>query len=543
MNNSILRTFTLLIISFLVCSNSSFSSNKKEPIYLKQLIFADKYEKMDFQTEGICFENIIIPKQKEFIKVMTPYIGMPISMELLNKIKVDVNKFYRKNGYPLVAVKIPVGQDISNGILCVVISIGKLGNVHVEGAKYFSKDKIAKCIRIKQGDEIKNDIILEDMEWLNDNPFRCVDFIYEKGKNISETDIRLQVLDKVPVRVYGGYENTGNEVAGPSRWIGGINFGNFLGLDHQVNFQFISATDPKSMWGVMGSYIIPFSWRHMLKALGCYTITQPHLDPSQRMKGKGWYTGLRYEMRLPVIKKYSHDIIIGYDFKSTNNFLSYARNLIYDNERIDISQFLLKYQAMLEDNFGMNSLEVMMFFSPGKMTKNNTNKQFQLERSGAKANYFYMQLEYERLTKIKMFSWVFDFLGQISTQKLLPSEQLSLGGYLTVRGYMENEVSGDKGFLIKNELRFPPIKFRTWKLKNELQILAFMDFGIVGDVDQNILRKESAILWSIGPGARYIINENLNARFDYGWQLKSVHGRITGLSGDSRAHLGITLSI
>jgi hemolysin activation/secretion protein len=159
------------------------------------------------------------------------------------------------------------------------------------------------------------------------------------------------------------------------------------------------------------------------------------------------------------------------------------------------------------------------------MTKNNTTKDFDIVRPGARANYIYGQFELERITKLpKKFSWIFNFLGQLSSGKLLLSEQLSLGGYLTVRGYEENQIEADNGILMKNELRFPSIYFGKKSLNNSLQFLAFVDFGWGNNIDEDILDQNNTYLLSIGPGVRYSISTYFNAKIDYGYQLKKIPG-------------------
>ena len=50
--------------------------------------------------------------------------------------------------------------------------------------------------------------------------------------------------------------------------------------------------------------------------------------------------------------------------------------------------------------------------------------------------------------------------GQLSDSSLFVSEQFSLGGFDTVRGYDYREVSRDEGYLINLELRSPMLDSR-----------------------------------------------------------------------------------
>jgi hemolysin activation/secretion protein len=356
---------------------------------------------------------------------------------------------------------------------------------------------------------------------------------------LSKTDVTFHVEEITPYRVYAGYENTGNAVAGESRFFGGVNLGNLFNLDQQLNFQFTSAKDPQKWISVSGTYIIPFRWHHYLKVLGSYSRVEPEVEALQNLKGKSYYIGARYEIQLMPYKKLSHDFIFGYDFKTTNNFLTYTDNLIFNNN-IDISQFLIKYLAILEDFLGSTSLEAYCYLSPGHMTKDNKKSSFSLERKGAKPTYAYFVLDIERLTRFPYkFLLVTNFLSQISTDKLLLSEQLSLGGALTVRGYMENELAGDKGILFKNELRLPAIVFGRNRLENEIQLLGFVDYGIASEIDKSILDKNTKSILSIGPGVRYRVGSNFTFKLDLGYQLDKVKNRVDGKNNTPRVHINI----
>ncbi len=135
-------------------------------------------------------------------------------------------------------------------------------------------------------------------------------------------------------------------------------------------------------------------------------------------------------------------------------------------------------------------------------------------------------------------------LVQESDANLLPSEQLGLGGYDTVRGYDEREVNGDDGFLISTEVAAPPVSifqiFGNSKIKDQLQFFGFVDYGgtslhhvTAADVNPN------TNLLGVGPGFRYAINPYLTVRFDYGFQMID-----TGFDGrhNSRADFGLVVS-
>jgi len=494
--------------------------------------------------EGIYIKGLSIPDESDFYDQMESFLGKPITFDFLQTIKQSIIRFYKKQGFNIADVTIPAGQEITSGVVQFVVCVGKLGKVAVEGGKYFSKKQIRNLIRTEKGEEIAFDQMQEDLLWINDNPFRNVSLLFEPGENVGETDVNLHLSDRYPLRFYGGYENTGNLIAGTSRYLAGVNWGNFFKLDHRFNYQYMCAFPMKKWHGHSYSYIAPLSWRNILKVFGSYVKTKPKMEDGLFLsKGKSWYAAFRYHVPFKT-GDVQNEFYFGYDFKRTNNFLSYQTELIF-NTYMDISQLILGQEGLYEYKIGSTSWNLVLYLSPGKTTKYNRDKYFRAERDGAKANYFYFDLYFDQTLFMPYdFSWVLTSQFQYATGKLLPTEQLSLGGYYTVRGYQENKVISDRGILLRNEIRTPAINLSEGKTprKHDLQFLGFIDFGWAADVDQNILSKESTILASVGVGCRYNLMNYITFRFDYGWQLESIHRIIDDSGKHSRFHLGLILS-
>jgi len=530
---------------------------------LKEIVLIDNPTKIDqnpksemknlFQDEdyAIYIDKFSIPKSQDLIELLRPYFGKPITINNLFIIRTLITEHYRKFGYPLVGVSVPAPQNIREGKIYVLVLIGKLGDVKVKNATWTSNKLIYKSIRTKPGEDIISNQMIEDLAWINNNPFRSVDLFYEKGITLSETNVVLDVNERFPIRAFGGYEYTGNIIAGDNRWLGGINLGNVWGRDHQINFQFMSANTMDKWWGVSGDYIAPIpSIRHIFTGFASYIKTNPaplqdpNIPPVFSMRGKNWRVGARYSIYLPTIANLRHNILLGYDFKRTNNFLAFSLQLLF-RTNIDISQFLIGYMGKHESKGGITDFGFTFYISPGGMTHYNKDSNFAQENPGAKANYVFARGTFDRITMMPLdFSWVFSTLFLWSSGKLLPSEQLTLGGFLTIRGYDENEIVSDNGFIIKNEFRTPGLQlFKKRKISHELQFLAFLDYGYAIDVNSSIYNKEYATLLSIGPGVRYTVREYVSVRFDYGFQLVDIKGRPFVSTDHSRAHVGVTLAL
>ena len=119
-----------------------------------------------------------------------------------------------------------------------------------------------------------------------------------------------------------------------------------------------------------------------------------------------------------------------------------------------------------------------------------------------------------------------DLRGQYANQNLLSSEQMSVGGYSTVRGYAERQLNGDSAIIFNGELRSKEWHFFSIDKKNRdsFQILGFYDYGIAYAHKTTSGEKHSQFIQSIGPGLRYYFNPYVTARLDLGFQLKNLKG-------------------
>lgn len=107
---------------------------------------------------------------------------------------------------------------------------------------------------------------------------------------------------------------------------------------------------------------------------------------------------------------------------------------------------------------------------------------------------------------------------QLSSVSLLSREQFSLGGSTTVRGYRQDALLGDNGFLASAELRVPIL--RVPDIEGTLQVAPFIDFGKVWNRDRD--RPNPSNLVGIGLGLLWQMGDNFTARLDWGIPLADI---------------------
>ncbi|HSI86224.1 MAG: ShlB/FhaC/HecB family hemolysin secretion/activation protein [Candidatus Methylacidiphilales bacterium] len=478
-------------------------------------------------------------------KKLEPFIGKPLNIARLRVVTNTIVRFYRDKNLPVTDASLPP-QEVKGEVVQILVLEGRLGTVRAEGNKWFNSKMLENQIRIKSGSYIRGDTLQADINWLNSNPFREVEPSVSKGANFGETDLILKTKDRFPVRFYAGFEDTGTDLTGDERYITGFNWGNVFGLDHQFNYQFTTSGDFNLLTAHSASYLAPLPWRHKLLLYGTYAESgSDSPDPSLDINGITWQAGGRYIIPLPnLVRNFQHEVQLGFDFKQTNNDLDFGGENVFDTT-IDVTEFVFTYNASYTDPYGISSLSANVLYSPGGLTDNSNDKQYQETRAGADADFAYAKFNLSRNTRLPWnFSFITSATWQVASGNLVQIEQLGLGGFNTVRGYDEREANGDEGWIVNLELRSPPISpLRLCGVKgvqDQLQFLAFMDMGSVSNIE--LLPGEDPHIdeRSVGVGVRYTVNPYLSLRFDYGWQM--IDTGLQTRNPDGRGHLGVVFS-
>lgn len=519
---------------------------------LKGLVFLSSAAQLrpnGVADRGIDSSRVDVLDSPAFRNLMAGFLGRPVTLDMLNEISRLTVIQFRDNDHPLVDVVIPE-QDISTGSVQILALEFRAGTVRTEGAEWFSDSLLLPQVRTRPGDRIIGSHLLDDVNWLNQNPFRRVDLVYERSPEPGRSDIALRVTDRLPFRAFAGYENTGTETTERGRSFLGFNWGNALWLDHQLSYQFTASpgfwnnpTEKPRSASHSGSYIIPLPWRHTLTLFGSYSESVPEIDSSFHQIGRSAQASARYGVPLPKVEKVTHELQAGFDWKRSNNDLEFGGTSV-SSSSADVAQWMLGYSASRPDDWGAFSVSANLFVSPGGFNSHNTSAAFQDQRANADSRYVYGRLNIDRVTQLPgNTAWVLRLQGQMSNGALLSSEQLGFGGGTSVRGYEERAANGDQGFIMVNEVRSPEYSLARELTGREgedrLQFLAFWDYGIANNRNPGFGEAKTAHLSGVGVGVRYSLASAVSLRFDYGWGLITAPGK-----GDrsQRPHLGLTIS-
>ena len=486
----------------------------------------------------------------QFGKLADRFLAQPLDEPKMRELQRAIITYYRKHDRPLVDVLYPE-QDVSNGMLQIILIEGRLKEVKVQdkrGSPYTNGWSGVKflhdSIHLRTNDTIAESQIVKDLDWLNRNPFREVNAVYEPDNRVyGLSSVLLRVDERRQWSADVGYDDSGSPITSYNRITAGATWGKAFGLtDNQFRYAFTFDPTLELLRVHSASYYAPLPWHHGLRFSGYYLYDQGNVNQNNTLKGNSYQVSARYEVPLPAIGDYHHEASIGLDFKSSDNNVFYGVTQV-QNTPTEIFQIAAGYSSALPDPWGRTSLSVQAYYSPGNVTDLNTDQAFNKSHEFAKAEYGYARFNLERSTRLPAdFTWIIRGGAQVATGNLLASEQLGVGGYATVRGYDDLESLMDQGYFISNEIRTPPFSLlhlfsKASSLDDQLQLLGFVDYGRNGNVKLTFDETAHIELSSVGVGLRYSLTRHFALRFDYGWQLVT-----TGLGPkgqDSRGHIGV----
>ena len=126
----------------------------------------------------------------------------------------------------------------------------------------FNDELLSGAIHLQRGEILLSSELQKHLDWFNRNPFRPAALYAAPGQAEGEADLVFALSERRPWRMYAGYENSGAEVAGEHRFLTGFNWGNALGRDMLLSYQFTSAESPGELSAHALSMEIPFHSRH-----------------------------------------------------------------------------------------------------------------------------------------------------------------------------------------------------------------------------------------------------------------------------------------
>jgi hemolysin activation/secretion protein len=541
----------LLLISLATAWLRAGESPAPSPV-LRRLILADTEQKVlavpaDFGgNTQVLVQDVTALNNQDLPQAVAPFLGQPISMDLLNAMGNAIKQVAIKHDR-IIHLVVPAQPqtDIAMGVLRVVVVTGTYRDVSIKGNRWFSAKLLEAKLGIKPGDEISISRLDEAVNWTNLNPFRRVQVMLNQDNQApGKTDLIVGVEERAPARLAFAFDDTGNAVIGKDHYSTSVQYANLFGLDHQVTYQFVT-TDHSHVYQAHAlDYRIPLKWHHFLQINGMFSKARPTFNYGLFSQDARNVSGsIRYTIPL----KGGDNPVEWYgllDYKQSNNNLEYGGFQVI-NSQTDVFHVGTGLSVVRRYPAGAWMVGVNLMMSPGDINSRNTTEALGAARLDAKARYGYGSISIQHLRHLVAgMDWVTKGYGQLSTSNLLGSEQFSVGGSTSVRGYEERIFSGEHGFAVTNELLLPPVGIKLPLIDKrrpplEVRTAIFHDYARTAYHKPDVSDIEMTPLASMGGSLRLSLPPYFGASFDYGWQLNTTP---IPQKAQRRGHLKVSLA-
>lgn len=445
--------------------------------------------KLPFDIDEFRVEGAGSLPQIDIEAAVYPFLGPHRNSDDVEKARGAVEKAYHDKGFQTVGVAVPP-QDTQRGFIVLKVTENRVGRLRVKGSRYFDLDNIKQSApSVREGALPDFKEVTKDIVALNKWPDRRVTPALRAGTTPGTVDVDLNVEDTFPL--HGNVELNNRQSPGttPLRASVTMHYDNLWQLGHSFTATYQEAPlNRKDAMVVSGSYLArtDIDWLSVL-LYGLKSDSSVATVGGSNVVGPGQVIGGRAVITLPSRDDLFQTLSLGVDYKDFKQTVALGTDAF--DSPVRYVPLVAAYGATWQGDGRLTQLNATL--TAGLRGIGSSPQEFDIKRFKATSNFIHLHGDISHTQDLpEGFQFFAKMQGQITDQPLVSSEQFSLGGFDTVRGYLETETLGDYGVAGTLELRSPnltpyleqklenpagqPIKFNAF---DDWRFFAFADAG------------------------------------------------------------------
>ena len=471
-----------------------------------------------FEIDQFAVEGADSLREINVEEAVYPFLGPGRTAQDVEKARAALEKSYHDKGYQTVSVSIPQ-QNPQNGVVILKVAELKIGRLRVKNAHYYDINKIKiRAASLREGTLPNFNAVTQDIVALNQWPDRRVTPALRAGVTPGTVDVDLNVDDKPPF--HGSLQIDDRQSPGTSllRVTGTAHYDDLWQLGHSLTFTYqVAPEHPADAQAFSGSYLarIPnLEWLSIL-LYGVYSKSDVAAIGGLNVVGPGQIAGVRAVMTLPSRGSFYQTISLGPDYKHFDQATGTGPTSF--DTPVTYMPITASYSATFQETKALTQLDVGL--TAGLRGVGSDPTEFDNKRFEARTDFFVLKGDLSRTQELPQdFELYGKVQWQVADQALVSSEEFSLGGFDTVRGYLESEELGDDGVAGTIELRSPDLapklraifKDKDGKTFDALRFFGFVDGGVTTIQDALPEQQPTFVEWSTGVGTNFQIYTHLN---------------------------------
>jgi len=394
-------------------------------------------------------------------KIVKPFIGKCLEAETLASIIKSVNNYYQNAGYITTQVKVPK-QNLQSGIFELQIIEGRVGEIIFGKNRVIEKMQKFMAFGDAKGDVLNINDINQGIYQINRLQSNQAVMKIAPGSKVGESLITIDNNKKFPAKFTISKDNLGNNFTGIQRTNFSSSLDNVLFLNDNFNLNYSTnlhdnnkIKDSKSF---SGSVSIPFKYNSF-----SYDFSRSEFKgQNQGKSGAISLTGFSQSSKIALDRLLMSNVKLkitanaSLTSKTSTSYLN-KEKIASSERKLSIANFGLTASSYLNDT---TSIYLNPSYSRGLKLMN-------AQKDQAGSLNITPRAQFDALKFYANFSKKFNFAkihapliftsemnAQYARRTLFGSEQFSVGGYYSVRGFRENYINGDSGYYFRNKLNF-----------------------------------------------------------------------------------------
>ena len=489
-------------------------TSEEPPTTLPGTITVEKFE----------FIGSTIFSDEQLAEVTSPFTQRPLSFAELLQARSAVTKLYVDNGYITSGAYIPT-QELEGSVVKIEIVEGSLEEINVIGQGRLKSKYIRDRLTLATLQPLNVPRLLEALQLLQLNPLiETISAELSAGPRpgTSLLDVEFKTAQSFALDL--SLDNGRSPSVGTFRRRVGLREANLLGFGDGLRANY---TNTEGSDNFDFAYTFPFNARNGTLHLAYSTTSSDVIEPPfDDLDGDGNDADIESESRSYVVT-FRQPLT-----RSPNQ--EFALGLSFDHQQSETSLLDIPFPLSPgADDQGRTRISTLRFFQ--EWTQRN-EKQVIAARSEFSLGIDLFNATMNSSSPDSSFvswrgqaQWV-KLLAedtvllarsnlQLADRTLVPLEQFGLGGLGSIRGYRQDVLLTDNGFLASLELRIPILRAR--KQQGILHVIPFIDFGTAWN-NSGGPDSETSTLASVGLGLQWQMSDRLTARFDWGIPLVNI---------------------
>ncbi len=441
--------------------------------------------------------NSLSKKQQK--RLISPFITKCVNVKILSEIVSSIQNYYNKQGY-ITALALVPKQNIENGELKIQIYEGKIEKIIIGNDNLKEKIQKITAFGFLDGKTLNIKDVDQGIYQINRLSSNSATMKIEPSENEGETKIYIHNETSFPAQASISHNNLGNDFTGIYQTSFSSSIDNLLFLNDSINLNYLTNINDekkeKNISAFSSSLSIPF---------GYYTFSYDFSRSEFRGSNEGInqilsITGFSQRNNAGIDRVFYNNgnlRISGNISLTTKSSASYLNKTKIETSerRLTSANFGLAISNYFKNGVNIylkpSYIQGLKIFDAKKDEKN-------LEQEIPKSQFEYYKLYGSISKRFTLTKYEIPFLfsseidSQYSQDTLFGTEQFSVGGYYSVRGFRENFINGDSGYYARNKVNLnlgsliaPMIKnnedffAKSLPYLNKISVEPFFDYGYV----------------------------------------------------------------